>query len=780
LATREEEFLQRLLATFRVEAGEHVAAMSSGLIELEQSPPEARRRELVEIVYREAHSLKGAARSVNLTEIELLCQAMEGLLAALKREEVPLSPAACDLLLEALDAVNGLLLGSAEEGQAERQARLALRERLGSAARGVLPGERPDRPAERPADAPPPSPLVEPEPLPRRRSEDRIPPPAVQPPAGPVAPGADTIRIPKHKLDALLLQVEELIAIKLIARRHAGDARSLRDDIGRWSEAWDRVYPTLRRIAARTHEGGPHAADADLDARTLRVFLDGHAPAAHGVSTRLAQMKKTFDIDSRAVSTMLDSLFEDIKEVLMFPCATLLDQFPKVVRDLAREQEKEIDFRISGGATEVDNRILQEMKDPLMHIVRNCVDHGIESPGERARKRKSPRGKLSISVSRTDGGKIEILVFDDGGGIDPERVKGAAVSKGIVSPEEASRMSRDEAVGLIFRSGFSTSPKVTTLSGRGLGLAIVREKIEKLGGTVDVETHSDSGTTFRIHIPMTMAAFRGTLVRVGARIFAIPTTNVSRALSLPVENVKRVENVETVELHGKAASLVRLGTVLGIPEDPRDEEAKDVQLVVLGTGNARIAFKVDEVMSDEEIILKGLGRQLSRVRNVAGATVLASGRVVLVLNVSDLLKSAVQVAGRIAQVSAAPAARGRKRKSILVVEDSITARTLLKNILVSAGYAVVTAIDGVDGFTALQSNAFDLVVSDVQMPRMDGFELTEKIRAKKAFADLPVILVTGLESAEDRKRGVEAGANAYIVKSSFDQGDLLSAIRRMI
>jgi two-component system chemotaxis sensor kinase CheA len=768
VTTRDEEFLQRLLATFRIEAGEHTAAISSGLLGLEQSPPEARRRELVEMVYREAHSLKGAARSVNLTEVELLCQAMEGLLAVVKREEVPLSVPVCDLLLESLDAVNALLLGSAEESTAERKKQLAIRERLAAAARGeAAPGD--------PARAAAAGPLAEPPVPPKRRTEDRLP-----PPTGPVAPGADTIRIPKHKLDALLLQVEELIAVKLIARRHMAEMRQLRDDVARWSAAWDRVQPVLRKMA--TPEPGPDGADADedRDTRQLRSFLDVHAPAARGISGRLAVMKKAFDNDGRAVATMVDSLFEDVKDVLMFPCSALLDLFPKVVRDVAREQEKEIDFRISGGGIEVDNRILQEMKDPLLHIVRNCIDHGIEPPDERVRKRKSPRGKLSISVSRTDGGKIEILAFDDGGGIDPDRVRGSAVAKGIITPEEASRMTRDEAVALIFRSGFSTAPKVTTLSGRGLGLAIVREKIEKLGGTVEVETHSDSGTTFRILIPTTLATFRGTLVRVGARIFAIPTNNVARALCVPVETVKRVENVETVELHGKAASLVRLGTILGVAGDSREEEARSIQLLVLGTGHSRIAFAVDEVLSEEEIILKQLGRQLARVRNIAGATVLASGRVVLVLNVSDLLKSAVRLAGRIDPVSPAPSARTRKRKSILVVEDSITARTLLKNILVSAGYAVVTAIDGIDGLSALQSNAFDLVISDVQMPRMSGLELTGKIRALKQFAEIPIVLVTGLESADDRKKGVEAGANAYIVKSSFDQGDLLSVIRRMI
>lgn len=789
MASREEEFLKRLLATFRVEAEEHVSAISSGLIELERSPPEERRREIVEGVFREAHSLKGAARSVNLTDVELVCQSMESLFAALKREEVPLSPGVLDLLFRGVDAVSLLLEGGGGQTPEDRAALFGLRERLSAAGRGegiqepaARDGRGPSAREKRETAPPVPEGIAAPEAhAPPMREAKTAPGKALSPPPGiPASHGMETIRIPRHKLDSLLLQAEELIGVKLIARQHLSDFREIRAEMDRLAEEWDRIHPILRKAVPMNCGAGEGRGGNGGPPSPLRGFLESHQEASRAISGRLSAMKKTFEDDSRIIGTMVDSLLEDMKDVLMFPCSTLLDIFPKIVRDLSKEQGKEIDFRVSGGEIEIDNRILQELKDPLVHMIRNCVDHGIETPEKRARGRKAARGKLAIAVSRTDSGKVEILVTDDGGGIDPEKVKASAVSKGIITPEEASRMGGEEAISLIFRSGFSTAPAITTLSGRGLGLAIVREKIEKLGGTVEVETHNDSGTTFRVLLPLTMATFRGTLVRAGERIFAIPTMNVERVVSVRRECVKTVENVETIELSGNAASLVRLGAVLELDPDGRQEDAKDLHVMVLGSGGSRIAFQVDEVLNEEEIIVKSFGRQLSRVRNIAGATVLGTGKVVLVLNVSDLLKSAVKSAGKVALVSAAPEKRGRKRKTILVVEDSITARTLLKNILESVGYDVVTAVDGVDGFITLRSRPFDLVVSDVQMPRMDGLELTEKIRGMKEFPDLPVILVTGLESPEDKRKGVAAGANAYLVKSSFDQTDLLSAIRRMI
>jgi two-component system chemotaxis sensor kinase CheA len=314
-----------------------------------------------------------------------------------------------------------------------------------------------------------------------------------------------------------------------------------------------------------------------------------------------------------------------------------------------------------------------------------------------------------------------------------------------------------------------------------LGLAIVREKVERLGGAVSVETHPDAGTAFRMLLPLTLATFRGILVCIQEQCFILPTALVERVVAVSKEMIRTVENRETIELDGHAVALVRLQSVLALsPGATKMNAAGKIPAVVIRSGGKRIAFLVDAVAAEQEVLVKNLGPQLRRVRNVAGATILGTGKVALVLNVPDLMKSAVReaslpvVPGWVAEQ--VPAAR----KSILVTEDSITARMLLKGILESAGYNVKTAVDGSDALSALRTEDFDLVVSDVDMPRMNGFDLTAKIRADKKLSQLPVVLVTALESRSDRERGIDVGANAYIVKSSFDQSNLLGVIHRLI
>jgi len=420
------------------------------------------------------------------------------------------------------------------------------------------------------------------------------------------------------------------------------------------------------------------------------------------------------------------------------------------------------------------------MKDPLIHILRNCIDHGIEKPTVRRKKHKAQIGTINVAIAQKDGGKVEIVVADDGAGIDVGKVLASAQRLGLASAKSADKLGERETLALIFQSGVSTSPIITDISGRGLGLAIVREKIERLGGMIEIESHLDTGTTFRMVVPLTLAIFRGVLVRVSGQLFVIPLRNVECVVRVAEKDIRTVENRETILFGGQAVSLVRLGDVLELPiENPANEADATIQAAILGLGLARIAFQVDEVLGEQEVLVKTLGRQLARVRNVAGACVLGTGQVVVVLNVADLMKSAVQqtTAGR-APIAEQPAEM--QQRSILVVEDSITSRALLKNILESAGYRVTTAVDGIDGYTALKTATFDLVVSDVEMPRMDGFDLTARIRSDKQLSQLPVVLVTALESREHREHGIDVGANAYIVKSSFDQSNLLEVVGRLV
>ncbi len=774
------EFLTKLLATFKVEAEEHVNAMSSGLMELEKAPGAKKQADIVETVFREAHSLKGAARAVNIVEIETICQSLESVFSALKRQEIDLSPALFDRLHKAVDTVGKFLLSAGAEQTAAEKSRITeITQDLEGVLKDTLRPSKQEGWKNRQGESP-----VVPESkasLPSKKAA------GLRPLAEDKPLWAETVRVSTAEVDSLLRQAEELLSAKLTGGQHAAELREANTALAIWERRRAKFHPDVRAIQQSLERDGKRNGQVhllDRQGKTIShmakvlAFLEWNDRTIESLKSKLAIQATLAEQDHRVLGRRVDDLLKDMKKVSMLPFSLLLELFPKLVRDLSRDRGKDVGLVIQGGEIETDRRILEEMKDPLIHLVRNCIDHGIEDPKDRERQKKSPRGTVTMGISPKDGDKVEILISDDGAGIDIRKVRAVGLKLGIVSQEEAEKMSDQAALSLVFESGVSTSPILTEISGRGMGLAIVQEKVEKLGGTIFLETHPDIGTTFRIVLPLTLATFRGIIVRMDGHLFVLPTTHVERVVRLSRDEIKTVENRETIQLNGQAVSLVRLGETLELAQEKATSEAShNLHAVVLGWAGKRIAFLVDEILCEEEVLVKGLGKQLSRVRNVAGATVLGTGKVVPVLNVPDLMQSAVT--STVTAAVSGEEAQG-KRKSILVAEDSITARTLLKNILESAGYQVKTAVDGVDAFTALKTEEFDLVVSDVDMPRMSGFDLTAKIRADKKLSELPVVLVTALQSREDQERGVDVGANAYIVKSSFDQSNLLEVIRRLI
>lgn len=751
----DNDFQKRLLATFKVETREHLTALSAGLIDLEKAGSPERRREVLEAVFREAHSLKGAARSVNMSGVESLSHALEGVFAKFRREEGAPSPALLDLLHRTIDTIDKQVLS----GEADRDpaGKSRVRELVSSLEKAV-----------KGAPAPPPQ-------APPRPEHQESPPPVKPVPS-------DTIRISAGKLDSLLRQAEEMLTAKQAALQRAAELGEISATLASWEKEWKKALPALRSLRKAWQAPAGRAA-ADMDAGRqgkLLEFCEASHAAVKALQVKTNNLAKGAASDRHALDGMVDTLLDDLKEVLMLPCATALEVLPRMVRELARDRGKDAELVIAGETVEIDKRVLEEMKDPLIHLVRNCIDHGIEKPAERERRNKPARGRITVSVALIDSSRVELVVGDDGGGIDTARLAELAGRQGIVPPGEANRLGDEELLELIFRSGVSTSPLITDISGRGLGLAIVREKVEKLGGTVTVASEPQVGTTFRMVLPLTLSTYRGVLVRAGDQTFIVPAAGVERVARVDKAALKTVENRETVEVGGAPLSFVRLADVLQLPRYDRSGDAGMIPLFVIGSGVSRIAFGVDGILDEQEVLVKSLGPQLTRVRNVAGATVLGTGRVATILHPGDLVKSAVKGAA-LAAGAAYPAEKAEAPgRSVLIAEDSITARTLLKNILETAGYRTSTAVDGIDALTRLKTEQIDLVVSDVDMPRMNGFELTAKIRAAREFADLPVVLVTSLDSREDRERGIEAGANAYIVKSSFDQSNLLEVIKRLV
>lgn len=770
MAPVDAEFLKRLLATFRVEAEEHLQAISSALLRLEQQVPEPARAELVERIFRETHSLKGAARTVGLMEIAAVCQALESVFASLKSGRRMVTPPLFDLLHGAVGALRKSLEADSEASEARFPAMSELVRRLEAAARAGAG-------AVEPCTAPVAEPAI---PLPGESPVAAV----VTPLAAGSGPAVATVRVATARLDAALRQAEELLLPRLAAGQRVLELAELIACFGEWRKTRAHLGPTLRLIERRLGQGEKAKAEGlpkfSQTFRKVLDYLEGEALFLKDAENRLTCLKRSVERDQRTLAGMSQTLLEDLKQIQMQPFTVLFEAFPRLVRELARERGKEFILTIQGADLEADQRVQEALKDPLIHLLRNAIDHGIETPEVRCQRGKPPRGTITLTVEQKEAGKIEICVSDDGTGIDLAQVKAAAARLGALSGEEMERLSEEEIVDLIFRSGLTTSPRITDVSGRGLGLAIVQENVERLGGRIAVESRPGVGTTFRLLLPVMLTTYRGVVVAVGERLFVIPTTAVERVAQVASAEVRTVENRETIALGGRVLSLVRLGNLLALPRRRSTESAPvKVPVVVLGLGSDAIALGVDEILGEQEVLVKPLGPQLRRVRNLAGASVLGTGRLVPVLNPSDLMESA-------AKWTAAPdspvprPATATPTPAILVVEDSITARMLLKNILESAGYQVTTAVDGIDALTALKTGTFDLVVSDVDMPRMNGFDLTAKIRADKALAELPVVLVTALESCEDRERGVEVGANAYIVKSSFNQSDLLEVVKRLI
>ncbi|MEX2271448.1 MAG: response regulator [Vicinamibacterales bacterium] len=742
--SREDDFLASLRAIFTVEAGEHLHAIATGLLELEKSPGVDAERQLVDIVFRAAHSLKGAARAVDFTEIESHCQSLEDMFAAWKHQKSAPTTEVLDAAHRTLDAI--------------------------SAAMGIAPSVEPS--------------VSDVSPTPEVSAST----PAGAVSAIPALPERvmareETVRISVAKLDARVLEAEEMLTAKLTAARHADDLRALATRFDGWKKAWASVESDARVLRRTLDRPASDGSAPSHTAGAVRVmeFLEWNLEYLKSLEGGVAVLAKRAAQDRQAIGKLVDDVLEDSKKLLLLPFAACVAPFSKLVRDLCRDEGKEADLVIQGEEVEIDKRILEEMKAPLIHLLRNCVDHGIEMPDERVRLSKPSRGAIMLAASAINGNKVHLRVSDDGAGVDAAKVKASAVAHGLVSSDEARQLGDVEARRLIFEPEVSTSPIVTRLSGRGLGLAIVRENAEKLGGTVSVASYPGRGTEFSIVLPSTLATFRGILVEAAQQLFVVPTIHVERVTRVEPDEIRSVEGRDTVSLNGRAVPLVRLAGVLELPDaETQDEPRASTVILVLGIGDQRVAFGVDAALDEQEVLVKPLRKPLSRVRNVAGATVLGSGQVAPILNVSDLLKSARKTGGAAARPAAGARPTPAEAKSVLVVEDSITSRTLLKGILQAAGYTVKTAVDGMEAFSMLRAEHFDLVVSDVEMPRLNGFDLTARLRADKRLAEMPVVLVTALETRDDRERGIDVGANAYIVKSRFDQSDLLDAVRRLV
>jgi two-component system chemotaxis sensor kinase CheA len=703
-------FLQELLADFRLEAAEHHHTVVHGLLALEKSTGSQDNKATIETVFREIHSLKGAARAVNLLDIERLCQAMESVFHKLKLEQTVLTPVLIDTLMKGSGILEIMIK---EIGKSDPQVRpsdiLQFIQEFEISSQG-----------HKETGLQVPSPPV-------FQTVTNMPKPPAPKDMAHEALMSDSVRISTAKLDTLLKQVEEFIPMK-----------------------------------------------------SALGFLTSEVKSKPGiVDTNLAKELTRFQ---QLFFRSVDDLLFDIRDTLLMPFGSLLGLMPRIARDISKVSGKEVTMEITGEETEIDRRILEQIKDPLIHLIRNCIDHGIEPVEKRKEKKKNPAGLIRIGVVRENARWIRLTISDDGAGINVLRVSEAALKAGICSPEQLKTLNDSDICALIFKSGLSTNQFITDFSGRGLGMAIVAEKISLLGGSISIETEAGIGTTFHIELPVTLTSFKGIVVRISDHQFAIPVVSVMAVVRTGREGTITVGTRQVITYKNEHIPVFRLDDILDIAGTPhRFDQAKTFTVLFLKNNQRNFALIVDEVNFEIEGLARDMGSQLVHVRHISGVTLDGTGKVIPILNVAELAETAsvktfsLPDSAMVDEVDSPPVPL-----QILIAEDSLTSRSLLRNIVESGGFRVSTAVDGMDAFRQLQQERFDLVVSDVEMPGMDGFELTRKIRATEGLSAVPVILVTALSSPEDRQRGMDVGANAYIVKSNFEQSNLLDTINLLI
>ena len=755
------------IATFREEAAEHLQRLNEGVIALETDPHD---RDLVEQMLRDAHTLKGSGRMVGLIEVSDVAHRLEDVMVLIRDGRLGFSADMSDVFFEALDTIVHLADRAGEPAGPDVDStgvcgRLAALTTGGG--RGAEAASAPGSHAGiGTAEAP---------------TADDAGLDALEYDAGLSALEAaseatrdeetlkvaemTTFRVRTGQVDTLLNTVSEAVIAQIKQEERAGRLKALAARTRASSHAWAAVRDQVERLVTMEAEASSSLASA-LAAFEQQFVSQG---------SELVELAKGHGDDLARSSTVIGELQERAMELRMLPVSTIFAAYPRAVRDLARDAGKQIELVMEGGHTRLDKKVLEEIADPLVHLMRNAVDHGIEPPEVRLAAGKPAQGTVRLAA-RQEGDHIIIEVADDGAGIDPDRIRATAVRRGYLLEAEARAMPDDQARYLVFESGFTTSPIITEISGRGVGLDVVRRFIvERLKGSLDVESVIGGGTTFRVRIPLTLAIIRALLLRASGRTFALPTASVEETLSVASGEVECLEGREVIRGKRGVVPLVHLADVLGLDVPDRPER---LHIAIVGQSSVSIGFVVDAFDGEQQVVLKTLGSHLRYVDNIAGATILGAGDIVPILDVPRLVANARSKASSHVRLSATDSAR---RRRVLICEDSFTTRELERSIFEAAGYEVEVATDGAAGLGRLQCGAdVDAVVTDVQMPNMDGFELSRAIKADERLQRLPVVIVTSLEREEEKLAGIEAGADAYITKSVFNQDTLLETVERLI
>ena len=725
---------KKFVVRFIEEAREHIHRLGEGLAALESGSADI---ENINAIFRSAHTLKGSSRMLKLSPITETAHHLEDVMGALREGSLAFSPGLGQLLYRSVDAIAALVDKLAETNDAaslpptDKALCAALAQAVAGPQGAAETLDAPETPEA-------PVPVV---PTDMASPTGTTAPPSPVTTAQPVEPklkAAETVRVRLNKLDELIKLMGEVVS------SHARMRQRLRD---------------VRGIEQELMERGETQAAASLHRFAL-----------------------TLKDDVQAQEVLMDELHSKTLLMRMLPLAIVFEPAARLVRELARSVGKQVECVVSGSEIELDRQMIDRLSDPIIHLIRNGIDHGLETPEKRLAAGKTAQGRLTLSA-RQDGGWVVIEISDDGGGIALDAVRDKAVKKGFVSAEKAAAMNDQETIDLIFLPGFSTNAIITELSGRGVGMDVVKQCVlDDLQGSVSVETRLGVGTSFALRLPLSLAVMRVLLVQVDGLPFGFTAQYVAELLRLPREAQLTVAERNAVIIRNEFVPVVPLADLLQIPAvlaRPQAVHGKDMLLVVLRIRNEKIAVQVDELLDERDMVIKPLPEHLRQLPLVSGMVTTGKNELVSVLHAPALLDMARKLRNKTLHAEASADVASRYF-NVLVVDDSLNTREIEKDVLEAHGYRVTLAEDGLDGLRKAMEGDFDAVLTDVEMPGMDGFSLTARLRQEDKYRTTPIVIITSREKEEDKQRAVQVGADAYIVKGDFDQNSLVDTLHALL
>lgn len=743
----------KFIGKFVEEARDHISKINDGLLALEKNPRET---ESLNQIFRSAHTIKGSSRIMSFTRISELTHKLEDALGALREEKIEPSAPLFSLLFATTDRVSLMIDEVQKDGDVSSDGTLFC-ENLERAILGEPFSARQDDHTRTPspkAEAIPATSKTDEHALPK--SEEKLPQAKDAPHSEPqkTAAPVESIRVGADKLDNTIKVMGEILSNHNLMKHSLSELDFLKT-----------------------------ASQACVEQLT-KLFGDGvkRNPETDQLITKVGNLHlkiKKLASKTRDTLNLQDLLTDDLRDKVlrmrMLPLSTVLDSFPRLVRDISINSGKEIDFKVEGTETELDKKIIEKIGDPLLHMIRNSIDHGIESPDDRRKNGKPAKGNIHISASY-EGGYALIQVIDDGGGIPVEKIKEKALQRKLYTEDVLNAMPRSQIMNLIFQPGFSTSPIITDLSGRGVGMDVVKETIiEQLKGSIQTESEEGQYTRFTLRVPLTLAILRVLIVALAEDLFAFPLSSITEIIKISVDDIIDVVNQKAIRLREKIIPLVNLSRILELPQG---EQTPETLVVLLAMGSEKLGVMVDTLISEENIEIKPLPGHMKNIEVIAGASISGKSEIISLLHVPKIFELAKHVKERQPFDHAFP--EEKQPRHILVVDDSVNTREIEKSILESYGYEVDIACDGENALEKTSEVLYDLVVTDIEMPRLDGFSLCERLRKDERYKMVPIIIVSSRDKPEDKRRGIEVGADAYIVKGHFDQSNLLDTVQNLL